>query len=287
MQNYYLIGDPVSHSLSPAMHNTAFSLLGIDAHYGLVTAGVPELKDAVSRLLAEGASGWNCTMPVKSAMCGLCDELSLESRIGGSVNTVKNVGGKLLGDTTDGRGFLDAAKEAGFAVENASLVLLGTGGAASAILIASALAGAAHISVFYNRPESGKKAEALAEKLSPHSSCEIEILPLADQALLKEKIGSCGLLINASSVGMKKGGAEDAGCLVPDISFLASRPDVMDIIYNPRKTPLLSMAESAGCRTENGLPMLLLQGAASFRIWTGRTMPVPEIRRLVFDEPLR
>ncbi len=285
MQNYYLIGDPVAHSLSPAMHNTSFSLLGIDAHYGLVRANESELKDAVDRLVAEGASGWNCTMPVKSAMCGLCDELSLASVIGGSVNTVKNIGGKLVGDTTDGRGFLDAAADAGFAVKNADLVLLGTGGAASAILIAAALEGAEHISVFYNRPKSGKKAEALADKLRPHSNTVIETLPLADRAVLKKEIENCGLLVNASSVGMKKGGAEDSGCLVPDISFLASRPDVMDIIYNPRKTPLLHLAEKAGCRTENGLPMLLLQGAASFRIWTGRDMPVPEIRRLVFDEP--
>ncbi len=285
MQNYYLIGDPVAHSLSPSMHNTAFSLLGIDACYGLVRAGEAELKDAVRRLVSEGASGWNCTMPVKTAMCGLCDELSLSSLIGNSVNTVKNAGGKLIGDTTDGKGFLDAAHEAGFAVENASLVLLGTGGAASAILIAAALAGAKQISVFYNRPESGRKAETLAGKLAAHSASRIEVLPLADKTVLKQRTLAANLLVNASSVGMKKGGAEDAGCLVPDSSFLATRPDVMDIIYNPRKTPLLDLAEKAGCRTENGLPMLLLQGAASFRIWTGRNMPAREVRRLVFDAP--
>ncbi len=285
MQNYYLIGDPVAHSLSPAMHNAAFSLLDIDARYGLCRANESELKDTVKRLREEGASGWNCTMPVKTAMCGLCDELSLASVIGSSVNTVKNENGKLYGDTTDGRGFLDAAKEAGFSVTGSSLTLLGTGGAASAILIAAALAGAERIFVFYNRPESGRKIEALAGKLKPHADTAIEILPLADQAILREKIENSGLLVNASSVGMKKGGAGDAGCLVPDRSFLASRLDVMDIIYNPRKTPLLSMAEKAGCRTENGLPMLLLQGAASFRIWTGQDMPVPAIRRLVFDEP--
>ena len=154
MQKYYLIGSPISHSLSPKMHNLAFRLTGIDATYGLCEADETLLVKAVDRLVAEGASGFNVTMPDKTAMCDLCDELSDAARIGRSVNTVKVENGRLIGDTTDGRGFLMAADKAGFAVTGQNITLLGTGGAASAILIDSALSGAKHIFVFYNRESS-------------------------------------------------------------------------------------------------------------------------------------
>ena len=154
MEKYYLIGSPVAHSKSPAMHNCAFSKLGIDAVYGLIEADENELPTVVDRLRRENAAGWNLTMPDKTAMCSLCDELSPAAGIGRSVNTVKNENGRLIGHTTDGAGFILALKRSGHLISGNKMTLLGTGGAASSILIGSALEGASEISVFYHRPAS-------------------------------------------------------------------------------------------------------------------------------------
>ena len=281
MQNYYLIGSPIAHSKSPAMMNTSFSILKIDAHYGLREATVERAPAVVDSLREENAAGWNITMPCKEIMAALCDELATASRIGGSVNTVKNINGRLFGYTTDGIGFVSAIRSLGTDVTGKKIVLLGTGGAASAILIQAALEKAAEIAVFFHRPESGRKAAEMAEKLSDVSPTVIHLYRY-DAAFMKKEILSCDILVNATNVGMDTGKAGGASCLIPDASFLASRPLVYDIIYHPAMTPLLQMADAAGCRTGNGLSMLLGQGAASFKIWTGCDMPEEQVLEKVF-----
>lgn len=281
MQHYYLLGSPVKHSLSPAMMNRSFQLLGMDAAYGLQETNENQLEAVVRSLKAENAGGWNCTMPVKSAMASLCDELSTASRIGGAVNTVVNRGGRLFGDTTDGTGFLRAMEAAGCPLPGRKMTLLGTGGAASAILIQAALSGVREISVFANRPASREKAEAIAESLRPHTETVITLHSYADPEELRAEISTSAALVNATSVGME-GGRGEGKSLIPDRSFL--RPDlfVYDIIYHPYETPLLRLAASAGCPHANGESMLLYQGAASFFLWTGQKMPVRDIYTHVF-----
>ena len=281
MEKYYLIGSPVAHSKSPAMHNCAFSKLGIDAVYGLIEADENELPTVVDRLRRENAAGWNLTMPDKTAMCSLCDELSPAAGIGRSVNTVKNENGRLIGHTTDGAGFILALKRSGHLISGNKMTLLGTGGAASSILIQAALDGVSEIAVFANRPSSRNHAEDIASKLAPHSATRITLHSYTDPEELREEIRTSAVLVNATPVGMD-GGKGSGRCLIPDASFL--RPDlfVYDIIYHPKETPLLALAASAGCRTSNGESMLLMQGAAAFRIWTGRDMPVDLIREKVF-----
>ena len=285
MQKYYLVGSPISHSFSPKMHNLAFSLTGIDAEYGLCEADETALPKVVEELVSSGACGFNVTMPDKTAMCDLCDELSEAARIGRSVNTVKVVNGKLFGDTTDGRGFVRAANEAGFQINGQKITLLGTGGAASAILIDSVLAGADSIFVFFNRESSLNRVKRIADELSGSYSTRISFHALADRDSLRKYTGLCSLLVNATSVGMKKGpddiSYKDASP-IPDPSFFYPGLNVFDAIYNPRETHLLRMASACGCKIENGLPMLLYQGAESFRIWTGREFPVREIKEALF-----
>ncbi len=285
MQKYYLIGSPIAHSFSPKMHNMAFRLTGIDAEYGLFEADEAALPEAVEKLVSSGASGFNVTMPDKTAMCALCDVLSEAARIGRSVNTVKVADGKLFGDTTDGRGFVRAVSEAGFPIAGQNITLLGTGGAASAILIDSVLAGADRIFVFYNRITSIDRVKRIADELSGCYSTAISFHALSDRDSLRKNIGLSSLLVNATNVGMKKGSWDvsykDASP-VPDTSFLHPGLNVFDAIYNPKETCLLQMASSCGCNTENGLPMLLYQGAESFRIWTGHDFPVKEIRDALF-----
>ena len=282
MDRYCLIGSPVAHSLSPAMMNRSFSLLGMDAAYGLRETTLDGLSSAVEELVREGYRGWNVTMPLKQAMAGLCDRLSPESEIGGSVNTVKNDGGVLTGFTTDGTGAVRALSAAGIPVRGSRLTLLGTGGAARAILIRAALDGAARLSVFYNSPKSRGIICELRQKLGARSLTEIEVLPLSDRDLLTMRIRGSAALINATSVGME-GGPDPSGCPLPDPSCLSGSPYVYDIIYHPTKTPLMKMAEDAGCGNECGISMLLYQGAASFRIWTGRDMPVDDILPLLMS----
>ena len=285
MQKYYLVGSPISHSISPKMHNLAFSLTGIDAEYSLCEADEAALPKVVDKLVSSDACGWNVTMPDKTAMCGLCDELSEAARIGRSVNTVKVQNGKLFGDTTDGRGFVRAANEAGFPIAGQAVTLLGTGGAASAILIDSVLAGADRIFVFYNRASSRDRVKRIADELSVRYSTLISFHALSDRDSLQKYIQLSSLLVNATSVGMKKGPDDDSyksASPIPDTSFFRPGLNVFDAIYNPQKTCLLEMASSCGCNTENGLPMLLYQGAESFRIWTGREFPVKEIKNALF-----
>lgn len=281
MNQYYLLGDPIAHSLSPKMHNLAFKTLGLDARYDLLPTKLEEFPDNVARLRREGASGWNITMPGKEIMSTLCDRLSTAARIGGSVNTVVNRDGILYGDTTDGVGFVHAVEHLGCPISGKKLVLLGTGGAASAILIQCALDGAREISIFYNRPSSGERIKALCQKLKSASSTVFHFYTY-DDAILKQELASADLLCNATNVGMDTGKSTTKNCLIPDPSFL--KPDLLvyDIIYHPAETPLLRMARERGCTASNGLSMLLLQGAASFKIWTGREMPVERIGREVF-----
>ncbi len=285
MQKYYLVGSPISHSFSPKMHNMAFRLTGIDAEYGLFEADEAALPKAVEHLVSSGACGFNVTMPDKTAMCGLCDELSEAARIGRSVNTVKVVDGKLYGDTTDGRGFVRASLEAGFPIAGQKITLLGTGGAASAILIDCVLAGADRIFVFYNRESSIGRVRRIADELSGSYGTNVSFHALADRDLLRSNIGLSSLLVNATNVGMKKS-PEDVSYKnaspIPDPSFFHPGLNVFDAIYNPRDTRLLNMASVCGCNIENGLPMLLYQGAESFRIWTGREFPVKEIKDALF-----
>ena len=287
MKNYYLIGSPVSHSLSPAMHNLAFHTLGINARYGLLEADLTTLSEAVKQLKSENAAGWNVTMPCKREMCSFCDELSPEALISRSVNTVRNVNGTLYGYTTDGAGFLRTAAEIGFPVRSHDITILGTGGAAISILIACALEGAGTIHLFYNRESSAEIIRPLIKKLNDYLKDDaapvITLESLHEPDSLNFRLKRTYLLVNATIVGMAGSKFENQSP-VGDLSHLNHSAGVIDAIYNPRKTALLELAENAGHPTANGLPMLLYQGAEAFRIWTGQDMPVDRIRKEVLEK---
>lgn len=280
MKHYYLLGSPIRHSLSPAMMNLSFRNLGIDAEYSLCETDEAHLPGTVDRLLETGASGWNVTMPCKSAMASLCDTLSDAARIAGAVNTVVVKSGTLEGHTTDGTGFMNAAASSGFPLPGRKITLLGTGGAASSILIQAALDGVSSVSVFYHRPSSAERIRQIAEQLSGLTGTLISLFPLDDSERLKTELLDSTACVNATNVGMNDTGAEGPSCLIPDRSYLPRRLFVYDIIYHPAVTPLLVMAEQCGCPWANGESMLVMQGAESFRLWTGRTMPLGEVMKL-------
>lgn len=274
-----LLGSPVAHSISPAMHNEAFDQLGIDCRYLAFDVGTDKLAQAVEGLRAMDVLGFNLTMPDKNLMCELCDELSKAARIGGAVNTVKNENGKFIGYTTDGIGFMDACKDAGFDIAGKKMTLLGAGGAASAVLIQAALDGVSEISVFSIRDAFWDRAVRIVHTLNEETSCKVSLYDFEDPAVLKREIQESAILVNGTSVGMAPN--TDA-CIIPDASFFRKDLMVFDVIYNPEETKLLQMAKDAGCPTANGLYMLLYQGAASFKIWTGQDMPVELIKEKYF-----
>ncbi len=274
-----LLGSPVAHSISPAMHNEAFDLLGIDCRYLAFDVGTEKLSQAVEGLRAMDVLGFNLTMPDKNLMCQLCDELSPAARIGGAVNTVKNDHGKFVGYTTDGIGFMDACKDAGFDIVGKKMTLLGAGGAASAVLIQAALDGVAEISVFSIHDAFWERANGIIRTLNEETSCQVSLYDFEDPKILKREIQESAILVNGTSVGMAP---KTEACIIPDVSFFHQDLMVFDVIYNPEETRLLQMAKKAGCPTANGLYMLLYQGAAAFKIWTGQDMPVEQIKEKYF-----
>lgn len=276
-----LLGSPVEHSISPAMHNEACNALDLDYRYLAFDVSEEQMPSAVEGLKTLGARGWNITMPGKNIMCKLADELSAASEITGACNTIVNDNGKLIAYTTDGIGFMEAVKENGVNIIGENMTLLGAGGAASAILVQAALDGVRQIDVFNVRDAFFSRLEEIAHKLNDRTQCKVIVHDFDDPAQLKQAIADSRILVNGTSVGMAPN--TDA-TLIPDPSFFHKNLFVFDVIYNPAKTRLLKDAEASGCQTSNGLFMLLYQGAASFELWTGQKMPVQLIKDKYFSE---
>jgi quinate/shikimate dehydrogenase len=277
-----LLATPIGHSLSPAMHNMSLRKLGLNYAYMAFEVGNQQLDDVVTGMRALNIRGFNVSMPNKTKILPLLDELSPAAQFAGAVNTVVNEDGKLIGHITDGTGYMRALKEAGVEVAGKKMTLLGAGGAATAIAIQAALDGVAEISIFNREDEfferALKNAQIINEEIKD-INCRATVYRLEDLDQLKEEIASGDILTNATGVGMKP---LESQSLIPDTSFL--RPDliVSDVVYIPRKTHLLEMAESIGCKTLNGLGMMLWQGARAFEIWTGQEMPVEYVKEQMF-----
>lgn len=278
-----LLGSPVAHSISPAMHNEAFRLLGLDFAYLAFDVGTDHLKTAVDGLKALGVRGFNLTMPDKNLMADLADELSPAARLTGAVNTVVNENGRLIGHTTDGIGYMKAAEDAGVTLKNKTMTLLGAGGAATAIVVQAALDGLKEIRVFNIKDNFFERMEALAEKLCSETGCTVSVHDLTDTEALGSSIMNSDILTNCTSVGMAP---NTENCLIEDEHLFRPQLTVSDIIYNPRETLLLKKATACGCKTFNGMYMLLYQGAEAFRLWTGKEMPVEAIKAKFFSQQL-
>lgn len=274
-----LFGSPVAHSISPAMHNASFQALGLDYVYLAFEVDRKGLKAAVDGLRAMGARGFNLTMPVKNDMAALCDRLSPAAEMIGAVNTVVNDHGILTGYTTDGIGYMEAAADAGFPLPGKVMTLLGGGGAAVSICTQAALDGMKEIRVFNRRGPNFDRLRVLADKLLAGSSCRVTVQDLADEKALYDSIASSDILTNATSVGMAP---HENACLIRERDVLRPSLIVSDVIYEPEQTRLLQMAAENGCSCFNGLYMLLYQGAAAFKLWTGQDMPVPMIKERYF-----
>lgn len=275
-----LLGNPVAHSISPAMHNLSFESLGLDCVYLAFPTDISQFDHTVSFLKQVDALGFNCTMPCKRIAAERCDELSPAAKLMNSVNTVLIKDGKLIGHNTDGIGYMRSVADAGHDILGKQMTLLGSGGAASAILTQAALDGVSQINVFARKGNSWNLITHQIDLLNQETSCQIILHELGDETSLRHSVSDSAILVNASSVGMAPN-TED--CLIPDISYFHPELVVSDVIYNPQKTKLLQMAETAGLSVFNGMYMLLYQGAAAFQIWTGQEMPVDLVKKTLFS----
>jgi shikimate dehydrogenase len=259
IRHYALFGNPVGHSLSPLMHNAAFGALGIRALY---EAHCVENLDLSVRLIREKPlAGVSVTLPVKGAVMAFLDEVNDDARAIGAVNTIKNEGGRLIGLNTDWVG-LAAAMEEHFSLAGKTVAVLGAGGAARAAVYG--ILGKGGIPIVFNRNRD--RAEALAIWFG----CEAR--PLANLGTAEADV-----LVNATPVGMSPLADETP----VDRRHLPRFRWVMDMIYNPLETRLLSEAKAAGCGVVTGLSMFVRQGAEQIRIWTGLEPPVELMTRVV------
>lgn len=273
-----LIAYPIRHSSSPAMHNEAFAKLGLDYAYLAFEVENKDLEDTIKGFRAMKVRGCNVSMPNKTVVHKYLDKLSPAAELCGAVNTVVNDNGVLTGHITDGIGCMLALKDAGVDVIGKKITIVGAGGAATAIQVQAALDGVAEISIFNVKDKFFENAEKTVNKLREKTNCKVNLYDLADLDQLKEEIASSVLFINATGMGMKP---LEGQTYIPDTTFF--RPDlvVLDIVYVPRETALLKLAKEAGCRTLNGLGMMLFQGAAAFKLWTGKEMPIEYMKEVL------
>ncbi len=253
-----LIGNPVSHSLSPLIHNSAFNSLNINAVYLAFKVGREKLSTAVEFLKDVDAIGANVTVPYKEEVVKYVDLLTDEAKEIGAINTVLFTD-RVEGHNTDGKGAIKALEEAGVKADS-SFFIFGAGGAARAIATTLAMEGA---EIFLsNRTE--KRGKELVKKLCKYGKAKF--VPLNSEYLYRY-LPEVETIINATTVGM------DGKCLVPE-NAISEKHVVMDIVYSPLKTELIKRAEKVGAKTITGDRMLLYQAALSFEIWFKRKAPV-------------
>lgn len=276
-----LLGSPVAHSISPMMHNEAFQLLDLDYVYLCFDVNEESLPAAVEGLKTCNIRGFNLTMPNKNKIVELLDELSPAARLIGAVNTVVNDNGHLTGYNTDGVGYMQAVKDAGYDIHGKTITVMGAGGAATAICAQAALDGIEEIHIFARETSRfWNRTENLVKNINSTLPCHAVLHENEDKASLSDAISKSTLLLNATSVGMAP---NTDGTIITDTSLYHPDLIVSDVIYNPRETRFLREAREAGCRTFNGMYMLLYQGAEAFRLWTGKDMPVKEIKAKYFS----
>ena len=268
-----VVANPIKHSISPFIHNSAFEATNTNGVYLAWEVEVTDLAETVANIRRYQMFGINLSMPYKEKVIPYLDELSEEARLIGAVNTVVNRDGTLIGYNTDGKGFFKSLPS--FKISGKIMVLLGAGGAAKAILAQAILDGVSQVSVFV-RSASIEKTRPYLEKIQNATGFRVDLFALEDVQDLQDSITKADLLVNATSVGM-----DGASQPIPTSIVLPEKLLVADVIYQPFETPFLKWARNQGNQSINGLGMLLYQAAEAFQLWTGKEMPTDQIWELL------
>ena len=273
-----LIATPIRHSSSPRMHNEAFAKLGLDYAYLAFEVGTEDLEDTIKGFRAMKVRGSNISMPNKTVVHKYLDKLSDAAEMCGAVNTIVNDNGVLTGHITDGIGYMSGLKDAGIDIIGKKMTIVGAGGAATAIQVQAALDGAKEISIFNRKDAFYERAQKTVKDINEKTNCKATLYDLDDLDKLKEEIASSYIFTNATGMGMKP---LEGQTYIPDKSFLRKDLIVTDVVYAPAETALLKMAKEVGCKTLNGFPMMLFQGAAAFKLWTNQNMPIEHVKEVM------
>ncbi len=264
-------GDPIDENPTGIMQEAAFAEAGLNWRYLLLKVRAEDLGAAIAGIRAMNFQGINLTIPHKVAVLKYLDEVAPDAALIGAVNTVRCVRGRLIGENTDGKGFLRSVREdAGVDPAGKNVVFLGAGGAARAMSVEMALAGAKHITIVNRTPDRGEELVRLLNTKTPttaefvHWVGNYAVSPAAD------------ILVNATSIGLAPKGHE-----MPPVMTATIRPGLLvcDVIPNPPQTAFLKRARERGATTLDGLGMLVYQGAIGFRLWTGVEPSIPVMRR--------
>ena len=272
-----LIGSPVEHSKSPAMYNYCFDKWKLDYKYLAFNVDKNQTADAIQAFRTFQMKGANITMPCKQEVLKYLDEISPAARLVGACNTIVNHDGVLTGYITDGEGYIENLRHEGVEVKGKKITLLGAGGVSSAIQAQALLDGAREIAVFNKKDAFWEQAVAkAAEYQKAFPSQKITVYDMDDAERL-----AADILSNATRVGMHP--LENIS-IITDHSLFRKELVVTDVVYEPEKTKLLQDAEAAGCKTVGGLGMLIYQGAAAAKLYTGLDMPVEEVKEKFFKK---
>ena len=274
-----LMAYPIRHTQSPTTHNLAYDKNGDDVIQLAFEVDNSTLKEAVESIRALKMLGSNISMPNKTVVHQYLDEVDEAAKLCGAINTVVNlrdengnVTGKLKGYNTDGMGYWQGIKEEGIDFKGMKLVLIGTGGAATAIAVRGALDGIAQLDIFNIRDKFYARGEEIVETINQNTDCKAYMHDLADLALLKAKMQEADIFCDATGVGMHS--LEDLSN-IPDPSYFRKDLIVTDTVYAPRETVMMKQAKEAGCeRVYNGMSMMLFQALIAIRLYTGKDTPV-------------
>jgi len=271
-----LFGYPVRHTVSPAFQNAGFEALDLNYVYLPFEVKPEDLESAIEGIKALGLVGVNCTIPHKEAVIQYLDELSEEAEAIGAVNTIHNVNGRLKGYNTDGTGFIQSLNEIDpSGVKGKKVFIMGTGGGGRALAVQFAIEGAAEVALC-------DKDEPRAEMLTDHIHSKLNFRSARFVPFYRPEIAGslkkADVFVDATPLGLQ----EDDPVSIND-EWLSPSTLVADLIYKPPETPLLKAAKKRGCRTMNGIGMLLYQGTRAFKIWTDFDAPV-DVMRLALRE---
>lgn len=254
-----VFGYPVAENPTCVMQNAAFEAAGLFWRYLTIEVKPENLPTAINGMRAMGFRGINCTIPHKVAVIPLLDEVAPDARLIGAVNTIRRDGDRLIGENTDGKGFMRGLREQ-LDPKGKRVVILGAGGAARAITVELALAGASEL-ILVNR--SHERGAGLVTHLQQNVNANARLVDWTETYPIG---GNVDVLVNATSIGLYP----DVDAM-PDVNIDAAQSDLLvcDVIPNPPNTPLIKLAQSRGMRTITGLPMLVYQGSIGFEMWTG------------------
>ena len=272
-----LFGSPVAHSASPEMYNFCFQHDGLDYAYLAFDVNAEDMSQTIESIRLLRMKGGNFTMPCKNIAAKLMDRLSPAAQLVGACNAFVNEEGVLTGYITDGIGFVKNLREHGVEVKGKKILVLGAGGAATAIQVQLALEGAEEISIFNRQDEFYDRALETRKKLKEKvPECKVTVDPLEDKEKLRKTVLEADILVNATTVGMKPELHEET---LINKEWLRKKLVVADIVYNPEITRMLKEARETGCQTIEGKGMMLWQGAENYRLFTGKEMPVEDYQK--------